>query len=231
MNIEPKKQFINATRELIESATNKDHLSILGLEIMSDPEVFNPGVFFSSQWFATEVANLMKEHDILIEVGCGTGIVSIKTAKENPEVIVYSTDINPKATELTNINAKTNLVSDRIHTYCGDVLDSVPKNVNADIIFWAMPFGYLEPGENLKNRDWQVFDPGYRAISKFFSTAKGYLKESGKLLIGFSMDIGHYELLEKIAGENNFKLDLLNKTQGVEKDSVSMEIWEGTFLS
>jgi len=89
-----------------------------------------------------------------------------------------------------------------------------------------MPFGYLNVQDSLEGKDWQVFDPGYRAIKKFFATAKDHLTKNGRLLIGFSVDIGHLYLLESITAENNFSLKLITKTKGIEKESVSMEIWE-----
>lgn len=226
MKIIPKKQFVDATRELLSVSKEQTEVSACGLSITTDPEVFNPGVFFSSQWFADEVAKMVKGEKIFIEVGCGTGIVSIKVAKENPGLEVYATDINPKAAEMTLFNASKNGVENRIHTSFGDVLDPINEGVRADSIFWAMPFGYIEPEEGLNGRDWQVFDPGYRAIKKFFVTAKNYLTENGRLLVGFSVDIGHFDLLEDIVKENGFTITLLTKTSGVEKDSVSMEIYE-----
>jgi 23S rRNA G2445 N2-methylase RlmL len=97
--------------------------------------------------------------------------------KENPELVVYSTDINPKAPELTILNAQENQMSDRIHAYCGDVLDSIPSEIKAESIFWAMPFGLLDSHEELTGHDWQVFDPGYRAIKKFFAIRDELKKE------------------------------------------------------
>ena len=226
----PKKNFVEATREIINSSKDVEKLNLIGLSIMTDPEVFNPKTFFSSQWYASEVSSLVSKEKTFIEIGCGTGIVSIKTAKNNPAIKILSTDINPKAKELTDINAKENSVESQIVTYCGDVLDSIPKEVRADSIFWSMPFGLLDQGESLNGRDWQVFDPGYRAIKKFFSTAKNYLNPKGKILIGFSEDIGNFDYLEGLAKENGFTLTLLKKTQGVEKNSVSMEIWEGRMV-
>lgn len=226
MNTNPKKQFIDSTRELIGATNAPQDVVISGISITTDPEVFNPTIFFSSEWFAEQVSNLVKNEGVLIEVGCGTGIVSIKSAKINPSLKVYDTDINTKAAELTKLNAEKNAVSERVYSYSGDVLDAIPESIKADSIFWAMPFGYLEPEEVLTGRDTQTFDPGYRAIKKFFESAKNHLKESGRLLIGFSIDIGHFDLLEKIAAQNGFTLKLLEQTKGIEKDSVSMEIYE-----
>ncbi len=207
-----------------------EEIEIAGVKIITNPEVFNPAVFFSSEWFAGEISGLTKGESILIEVGCGTGIVSIKSAIENPDLKVYATDINDQAAVQTKINAELNKVSDRIFTYSGDVLDSIPKDIKANSIFWAMPFGYLNPTDELEGRDTQVFDPGYRAIRKFFSDSKKYLKKGGRILIGFSKDIGHMELLEEIARENNTSLKLLVNIEGVEKTSVSMEIFEAKYI-
>lgn len=230
MSIRPKEQFIESTRELMDSSIEPQARMITGLTITTDPEVFNPSIFFSSQWFAEQVAKLVEGEDVFIEVGCGTGIVSIKTAKMNKAIAVYATDINPKAAEITRFNTSQNEVLSRVKVFSGDVLDAIPLEIKAQSIFWAMPFGYLDPGDELKGKDWQVFDPGYRAIRKFFATAENFLTKEGRLLIGFSVDIGHQELLEEIARENNYSLSLLMKTSGVEKDSVSMEIWESRKL-
>lgn len=226
MNINPKQQFIDSTRELINSSTDPEEVVISGVSLLTDPSVFNPSVFFSSEWFAGCISELVQGEHVLIEVGCGSGIVSIKSAIKNPDLHVYATDINTRAAELTEINAEKNGVSSRISSYSGDVLDAIPQSIKADSIFWAMPFGFLDPAEALDGRDTQVFDPGYRAIKKFFADARKYLKENGRLLVGFSVDIGHYELLEQIAHDNGFTLKLLKKTKGIEKDSVSMEIYE-----
>lgn len=230
MNTNPKKQFVDSTRELIGITNVPQDVVISGISITTDPEVFNPTVFFSSEWFAEHISSLVKDEDVLIEVGCGTGIVSIKSAKNNLSLRVHATDINTKAVDLTKLNAEKNGVSERVHSYSGDVLDAIPESVKADSIFWAMPFGYLEPEEVLTGRDTQTFDPGYRAIKKFFVDSKKYLREDGRLLVGFSIDIGHFELLKQIANENGFDLKLLEQTKGMEKDAVSMEIYEAKII-
>lgn len=230
MDLVLKNNFIDSTRELINKSNKSEEVVIGGVRIITDPEVFNPAVFFSSEWFADHVSGLVNGEKVLIEVGCGTGIVSIRSAKDNTDLVVYATDINKKAAEQTKINSKLNGVEDRVVAYSGDVFDSIPNNVKADSIFWAMPFGYLEPENELAGRDNQVFDPGYRAIRKFFTEAKDHLNTSGRLLVGFSIDIGHFELLENIAKENGFTLTKLIDTKGVEKESVSMEIYEAKLV-
>jgi release factor glutamine methyltransferase len=229
MNIIPKEKFIKSTRELIGQATDESVHTVLGLTITTHPEVFNPITFFSSQWFAENIAQLVSTETSFLEVGCGSGIVSLYIKKQNPTINVSCTDINPQAKILTQKNSENNNLE--VSVFCGDVFDGIPSGLRFDSIFWAMPFGFLAEDENLSGRDWQVFDPGYRAIKKFFSHAKDFLNSDGRLLIGFSKDIGHLELLQEIAHQNEFDLKLINETEGVEKDSVSMEIWEARAIS
>jgi methylase of polypeptide subunit release factors len=226
MKINPKHSFITATRELINKTDSQYEVLVAGVRLKTHPDVFNPKVFFSSEWFANNISSLIRGEEILIEIGCGSGIVGIKAAKGNPDLRVLATDINIEATKLTKENAAINKVSDLITVFNGDVLDGLPKNVKARTIFWSLPFGYLEPEEELTGRDTQTFDPGYRAIRKLFSTARSYMKQNGRLLLGFSSDIGHLELFEEIAKEHSFSLKLIASTKGVEKESVSMEIYE-----
>jgi release factor glutamine methyltransferase len=198
---------------------------MLGLKLLIDDEVFNPDIFFSSKWFAENIARFTSHKKSFLEVGCGTGIISLYCAKQNVNLNVYATDINPRASKLTKSNSELNRI-DGVHVYHGDVFDGIPSETKADVIFWSMPFGYLDESEVLNNNDWQVFDPGYRAIRKFFEEAREYLNENGKILFGFSVDVGHFDLIQDIAIENNFELTLINKTNGIEKEDVSMEIWE-----
>lgn len=230
MKINPKDSFISATRELISMEHIPSEVVVAGIKLKTHPDVFNPAVFFSSEWFANNISSLLTGEKVFVEVGCGSGVVSIKAAIENPYLIVQATDINPEATKLTSENATGNNVKGSISIFTGDVLDAIPNQTQADTIFWSLPFGYLHPEESLTGRDAQTFDPGYRAIKKFFSTARNYLQPAGRLLLGFSSDIGHFELLEKIAEDNQFSLELVTKTSGLEKDSVSMEIYEAKSL-
>ena len=221
----PKTQMIQSTRELINKKQKSKEISMLGLKLFINDDVFNPDTFFSSKWFAENMAKITADKKTFLEVGCGSGIISIYCAKENIDLNVFATDINPKATELTKLNSEINNIH-TIQSYSGDVFDGIPQETKVDVIFWAMPFGYLDESENLEHNDWQVFDPGYRAIKKFFKEARKYLNKNSRLLFGFSIDIGHFDLIQDIAHEYDFQIKLMAKTNGIEKENVSMEIWE-----
>src|SRR5207253_162039 len=103
----------------------------------------------------------------------------------------------------------------------------VDANEKYDTIFWAMPFGFLDPGAEITLEEMQVFDPGYRAIRKFFKTAPSYLKRSGRLLIGFSAALGHQNLLNEFAAQGNITLKKIAEVKLTETQELKFELLEG----
>lgn len=225
---DPKQEGINQTRKFLEEhrRTEWENTEINGYKFSIHSKVFHAGLFPSSSWFASELCTLLKNDSHFCEIGCGSGVISCLTALSNPKLEITATDINPHATENTEINATQLNLLHRIKTFTGDVLDSIEATPQFDSIFWALPFGFLDPGIDISFEEAQVFDPGYRAIRKFFQTAKLYLKPNGRLLIGFSSDLGHPDLLEEIAKENSFKLIKLKETMIKENVDVKFEILE-----
>lgn len=226
MTTKPKNNIIQETREIINEPSDIENVSLLGLNIDIFPTVFNPKNFFSSQWFAKELDTLIRGYGSFLEVGCGTGIISLFLAKENPNLKVFCTDVMEQAEKNTKHNAEKNNISNKVSVFCGDVFDGLPQDLKSDVIFWAMPFGFLDEKEVLEGRDVQVFDPGYRAIQKFFVDVRERINEHGHIYIGFSDVIGDTPLLEKIAKENKFELSLVVESYGTEKSKVDMKIYE-----
>lgn len=224
-----KEKIVSETKTLANHSRYLDkneEVKIQNRTFIVHPKVFHPGVFFSSNWFAEQIATLVKNESHFCEVGCGTGVVVITTAIENPDLQVVAVDINEQAVENTKENAVFHGVDNRVSVLHSDVLDAITPSRQFDSIFWAMPFGYLDENETVDIIDLQTFDPGYQAIEKFFKTAKYYLKENGRLLVGFSEEIGTRELLDELIEKYGFTAKLLVKEEGLEKSVVTMEILE-----
>jgi cobalt-precorrin-6B (C15)-methyltransferase len=64
--------------------------------------------------------------DVLLDVGCGTGSVSVEAALLGAEV--YAMDKNPKAVELTRRNAEKFGAADRIHIALGEAPRDLPRH-------------------------------------------------------------------------------------------------------
>ena len=228
---DPKHQGIEQTKKFLAEHRNSDwnQVEIQGQEFLIHPKVFQAGYFPSTSWFATELCELLKIDSNFCEVGCGSGVISCLVALSNPKLQVTATDINPYASENTKLNAERMGLKSRISVFNGDVLDSLTPTGSFDSIFWALPFGFLDPGTPITLEEAQVFDPGYRAIRKFLQTAKQYLVPGGKLLLGFSSDLGHYELLKSITQEVHASMKVVAKTAIQEDSKLQFEILEVSY--
>ncbi len=228
---DPKPNRITQTRKFLDTYRHSswEYTVINDKKFMIHPSVFHAGYFPSSAWFAKKICELVKKDKNFCEIGCGSGVISCTIALSNPEINIIATDINPNASQNTFLNAQKHGVEKQIEVKTGDVLDSVSIDTKFDSIFWALPFGFLDPGTNLSLEELQVFDPGYKSIRKFFSTAKKHLKQNGKIYIGFSSDLGHCDLLYAIADENNLKLKKISEIELKETEKIRFEILIGSY--
>jgi|APSaa5957512622_1039677.scaffolds.fasta_scaffold04447_6 GTP cyclohydrolase II len=230
---DPNSAGVEQTRTFLQQSKPADweKTKILGKEFLIHPAVFNPKNFPSTEWYANKVSKIVKNQRDFCEVGCGTGVASCISALTNKRLNVISTDINPFATENTKLNVKNLELISQVKVYSGDVFEGIPKKSKFDSIFWALPFGFLDPGVKINLDETQVFDPGYRATRKFLLEAKNYLKKKGKLLIGFSEDLGNAELFYELAKEAGIKFKKIASVNLEEKDEINFELLEGKYLN
>ena len=223
---DPKEAGAEQTRTFQQQNKNTDWNKTIvdGQEFLIHPAVFNSSSFPSTAWFSAVLKEKLKGQEDFCEVGCGAGVESCLLALDNPGMKVVSTDINPFAGENTKLNANRLKIGNQVETIDGDVLDGIPVRKKFDSIFWALPFGFLDPGAAVTMEEMQVFDPGYRAIRKFFNTAKNFLKEKGQLLIGFSPDLGNQDLLEELAKQAGLKTEVIAETEIQEKETIVFQV-------
>ncbi len=131
-----------------------------------------------------------KPSPLVLDMGCGTGILSVATAKLCPKAIIYAIDIDELALEATQKNAKLNQISSQLY-----ILKELPKidNLKFDLILanigtrelknLAQTFQTLsKPGETLlllsgilKEDLWEI-ENYYKKLS-FKSIKTQFLKE------------------------------------------------------
>ena len=75
----------------------------------------------------------VKEGDVAIDIGCGSGILSIIAAKLGASH-VYAVDKSPDVVEIGRQNAEANGVGDKITFFSGDLFDPIDEGVMADVI-------------------------------------------------------------------------------------------------
>ncbi|WP_422112956.1 methyltransferase [Gardnerella sp. DNF00257] len=100
------------------------------------------GVFSSSK-LDLGTAVLLKhapqppENGRFFDIGCGWGAISLALGFESPNAQIYAVDVNERALELTNINAK-NAGLNSIHTYLVEDALKEDSSKNIDLI-WSNP--------------------------------------------------------------------------------------------
>lgn len=76
---------------------------------------------------------VVADTDVVIDVGCGSGILSIVAAKLGADII-YGVDASPDVVEVATANATAHGVADRTRFHQGDLFDPLPSDLQADVI-------------------------------------------------------------------------------------------------
>jgi len=90
---------------------------------------------FAPTTISTLVADAMdvKEGDVVIDVGTGTGVLAIIAAKLGASRVL-AIDNSPEVEEVGRANAEVHGVADRIEFHHGDLFDPLDEDIAADVI-------------------------------------------------------------------------------------------------
>lgn len=110
----------------------------------------------------------IKEGDLVLDIGTGSGIQAIFAAEKAKKVI--ATDINPNAIESTNYNVKYHGVQDKIETRLGDLLQPIKNDEIFDAVIFNIDYPYDDTGKQL----WEVHE-------RFFANIGKHLKDDGTI--------------------------------------------------
>ncbi|MDO5852934.1 MAG: methyltransferase [Thermoplasmata archaeon] len=142
------------------------------IEIASDPEVYPPSDDSRLLIESLEV----RPGEKVLEVGCGSGVVSIHCAKA--KCFVTAGDINLRAVELTRRNARRNRV--RIDVVETDVYSGV--NGRFDTVVFNLPYLPVDE-EGLLAKAWSGGPDGLGPLPELLSGSADHLEEGGRIVI------------------------------------------------
>ncbi len=221
----PYNEYLKGSQQILdESKGEKEPYRVtLGKQkFIVLPNVFSPKYFKETELFAEQLP--VKEGEHLLEIGPGTGALSVTAALKGAGRVV-AIDINPDAVRNTKANIDLHHLQERVEVRQGDVYDALQVGEKFDTIFWNTPFGLVDVAE-VPDLEKAIFDPGYRSTERFIREAKQHLKNNGRLLIGFSSTLGRMDLLKKFCNESGFNLKLLYEADSEEVRPVKFEIFE-----
>jgi release factor glutamine methyltransferase len=142
------------------------------LHLEYDPRVYTPSD--DSELLVNNLA--VKQSDVVLEIGVGTGYVSLVAAKKAS--IVVGIDINPFAVQLAARNASLNDITN-VHFIRGDLFD--PLKDMFDVIIFNPP--YL-PDSNTSDElayAWCGGESGHEVIDRFLNSFDRYLNSGGRM--------------------------------------------------
>jgi len=131
------------------------------------------------------VKDKLKEKPQVLDMGCGSGVLSILTKRvlKDKNVEVFSSDILPEAVASTLINTE----GEKVEVYKpGDLFERIDRKFDL-IIFNA-------PWVRGKGRRKSVHDRGGETIHRFLSEAKRFLKDGGFIILSYANFSGDWAI-------------------------------------
>ena len=159
------------------------------LNISADPDVYPPS---EDSILFIESLDIHTGEKVL-EIGCGSGVVSIHCALNGAEVMCG--DINPKAVELARRNGVQNGVN--IHVRDTNLYESFPERF--DTILFNLPYLPVdEEGELAKA--WSGGEDGMGPLPELLAHAPEHLLAGGRVVIVVS-SLMDQDRLEKVLAD------------------------------
>ena len=142
-----------------------------GLTLDVPAGVFHPGLFFSSAVLATEIERRKPAGRSVLDVGCGSGVLSLAAARAG--AVVTAVDINAEAIRVTACNAARNRL--RIEALQSDLFAAL-EHRRFDLVVVNPPYFAKDPADDAERAWFAGADLGY--FERFFNDLGHHLSES-----------------------------------------------------
>ncbi len=190
-------------RELVSRRAKREPVALITgtREFWSLPLRIAPGVLIPRPETETLVQAVLEkvrgiDEPRVLEIGTGSGAVSLAVAKEVTAVGIVATDLDPKALEVARSNATDLGVSASIRFLASDLFSEIPDGESFDIICSNPPY---IPTSVLETLEPEIvgFEPrlaldggvdGLDVIRAIASRARDFLENSGALILEFGDD-------------------------------------------
>ncbi|HEY4689766.1 MAG TPA: HemK2/MTQ2 family protein methyltransferase [Anaerolineae bacterium] len=152
---------------------------VAGRPLLVLPQVFNPGLFDTSQLLARSLNScLIPPGSTVLDMGTGSGIGAVFATQWAKHVVAI--DVNPAAVRCARINALLNHVEDRVDVLEGDLFAPV-QGRQFDVVLFNPPFYRGAPRDAL-DRAWRSTD----VVERFAAELRGHLTPTGCALVVLS---------------------------------------------
>lgn len=218
-------------RSLIERRAQREPLQYIlgetefwGLRLRLTPDVLIPRP--ETEILVEEV--LKAEAADLLDIGTGSGAISIAIATQKPTARIFATDISEKALDVARENVKTHGLNDRIHLTLADIAPWRVFQVEGrsfDAIVSNPPYIAESEFETLQTevRDFEPKtalvsgDDGLDHIRRIIEESHPFLKEEGRLFLEIGEE--HANFLSDNPGRFS-SIDFAKDHQGAQRIAI-----------
>ena len=183
-----------------------------GLELFVDESALIPR--FETEILVDEILKLDCKKDKILDIGCGSGAISLALAENLKKSYVYGIDINKEAIKLSNKN-KEKLNLKNVEFFESDIFSNI-KEKNFDIIVSNPP--YIDEVEMKTLEKELSFEPqnalyggkdGLFFYEKIISGSLDYLSANG--VLAFEIGYNQMKIISNLLIENGFEILLQKK--------------------
>jgi release factor glutamine methyltransferase len=193
-------------KKLAKVYTRKEReYSYNNISVKVFPGVFHPGLFISTKVLLNFVNTLKFEGESFLELGAGTGIISILAAKKG--AAVFASDISGKAIQNIELNAAKNNV--QINIFTSDLFKNIPY-MQFDYIIINPPYYSRDPGEE-EEYAW-FCGSNFEYFKSLFNSLSNYIGKDSKVFMILS-EVCDIQKTKSIGMENEFAWKIKMKKQ------------------
>jgi release factor glutamine methyltransferase len=178
-----------------------------GIDLQIHPAVFHPGFFFSTKLLLRYVARLPLQNKTVLELGAGSGLISMSAAKAGAKVT--ATDINPVAVRYMEQNSLQNGIS--IQVIESDLFDALPPE-GFDLVLINPPYYFKQPA-SMREHAWYCGEEG-EYFQRLFAGIGNYLHQNTVTLM-ILCEGCEQERIREMATTAGYDLQLVQTTRNL----------------
>ncbi len=200
--------------------TGKKHFYGLEFDIEEGVLVPRPETEILVEEVLKRIPKEQKYHGL--EIGIGSGIISIALLKNRKKLIMTGVDISDKAIQISTRNAIKHGVIDRFFIKKSNLFENIDKNQKFDFIVSNPPYvsekEYTNLSKEVKKEPKEALIAGKEGLEfyeKIVSTGKNFLKEKGF----FAFEIGYRQgkKVKEILEKEGFKAKIFKDLQNLDR--------------
>jgi release factor glutamine methyltransferase len=167
------------------------------------PGVFHPGLFYSTKFLVDYLITQPIQNKSLLELGCGTGLISIVSAKQG--AIVTASDLSQVALNNAAINIKSNKAS--VATIQSDVFD----NLNGKVFDWIIinPPYYAKNPSNESELAWNCGEH-FEYFEKLFKNLQHHIHTETNVIMVLTLGCDLKNIFI-VARSHGFEFELIEE--------------------